>query len=228
MVEAKPAWHRIRHVLLDMDGTILDLGFDAFFWHELVPQRYAQARDLTLADAHAELGPKFRAIEHTLPWYCMDHWSAVTGLDLAALKHEVRHRVSLLQGALDFLHAVRASGRELWLVTNAHPHSWRPKLEQTGLQPLFDRIVSSHDHGAPKEDARFWQALQALHPFDPAAALFADDSLPVLAAARAHGIAELVAIRQPDSQRPLRSIDGFPAVDGLASLLPLIPLASAD
>jgi FMN phosphatase YigB (HAD superfamily) len=43
----RPDWNAIEHVLLDMDGTILDLAFDNYFWMELVPQRYAQARGLT-------------------------------------------------------------------------------------------------------------------------------------------------------------------------------------
>ena len=30
-------WTRIDTILLDMDGTLLDLGFDNFFWREHVP-----------------------------------------------------------------------------------------------------------------------------------------------------------------------------------------------
>jgi putative hydrolase of the HAD superfamily len=38
-------------VLLDMDGTILDLKFDSHFWRELVPTKYAAANALTVVDA---------------------------------------------------------------------------------------------------------------------------------------------------------------------------------
>ena len=34
-------WERIQTVLLDMDGTLLDLRFDNQFWRELVPMHYA-------------------------------------------------------------------------------------------------------------------------------------------------------------------------------------------
>ena len=45
------AWDQVDHVILDMDGTILDLSYDNYFWRELVPQRYAQINGLTLEQA---------------------------------------------------------------------------------------------------------------------------------------------------------------------------------
>ena len=30
-------WDAIDTVLVDMDGTLLDLSFDTFFWREVVP-----------------------------------------------------------------------------------------------------------------------------------------------------------------------------------------------
>ena len=35
-------WNAINTVLLDMDGTLLDLHFDNYFWQEYVPQKYAE------------------------------------------------------------------------------------------------------------------------------------------------------------------------------------------
>ncbi|MGH8506190.1 MAG: GMP/IMP nucleotidase [Stenotrophobium sp.] len=212
-------WSAVELVLLDMDGTVLDLAYDNYFWGELLPQRYAQLHGLTLEQSRRELEPKFTAVQHTLPWYCTDYWSAQTGLNLAALKRETRHLIGPLAGSVEFLHAVRNSGRPIWLATNAHRDSWTLKLEHTGLATLFDRIVCSHDYGVPKEDPRFWHTLQARHPFAPARALFVDDSLPVLRAAREHGIGQVVAISHPDSQQPPREIEDFPAVPRLLSLL---------
>src|SRR5690606_26167576 len=59
-------WDALDTVLLDMDGTLLDLRFDNFFWRELVPQRYAARLGLSLAAARAELVPKFAAKHGTL------------------------------------------------------------------------------------------------------------------------------------------------------------------
>ncbi len=213
-------WPAVEWVLLDMDGTVLDLAYDNYFWRELVPQRYAALQGIELEHARAELAPKFAAVQHTLPWYCTDYWSRTTGLNMAALKHEVRHRIGVLPGVERFLATVRASGRQLWLATNAHPDSWRLKLAHTGLAAQFDRIVCSHDFGAPKESAEFWSALHASHPFDRTRTLFVDDSAPVLAAARQFGIAQVVGLRQPDSSQPERDLPGFDSAKLLADLTP--------
>src|ERR1044071_5092330 len=126
-------WNDVEHVLLDMDGTLLDLKFDNHFWGELLPERYAALHGLTIDQALEQLLPKFRAMQGKLEWYCLDYWSDVTRVDVAALKEEMRHLIAPLQGTEDFLRAVRDSGRKIWLATNAHGKSWRLKLEQTGL-----------------------------------------------------------------------------------------------
>ena len=64
--------------------------------------------------------------------------------------------------------------------------------------------------------------LQARESYEPHHTLMVDDSLPVLRAARRSGIAHLLAVRRPDSQRPAREIDEFPAVDSFGDLLPVI------
>jgi len=218
-------WSQIQHVLLDMDGTVLDLAFDNHFWREVVPQRYAAQHGVSVEAARAELEPHFTQLRGRLEWYCLDHWSGITRLDLAAIKREVRHDIRLLSGSLDFLEAVRRSGKTLWLVTNAHVDSWVVKLDQTGLRHHFDAVICSHDFAAPKEQAEFWRRFVATHPFDPATALFVDDSLPVLRAARAFGIGCTIGVRCPDSRLPRPDLDElmaeFHAVDGLKDLLPI-------
>ncbi|NLD01354.1 MAG: haloacid dehalogenase, partial [Gammaproteobacteria bacterium] len=50
-------WAHIDTVLLDMDGTLLDLHFDNFFWLKYLPQCYAEKNNLSLAQADAYLTP---------------------------------------------------------------------------------------------------------------------------------------------------------------------------
>jgi GMP/IMP 5'-nucleotidase len=212
-------WERIDTVLVDMDGTLLDLAFDNFFWLELVPSTYAELHGLALEEARGRLAEHFTAWAGKLEWYCLDHWSGLLGLDLKVLKREHGHRVRFLPGALEFLAAVRARGKAVWIVTNAHWDTLAVKAQRTGVDRLVDRVVISHDLKAPKESAEFWLELHRRHPFERARALLIEDSVPVLAAARAFGLGYTVAIRRPDSTLPSRSITAYAAVEGVAELL---------
>jgi putative hydrolase of the HAD superfamily len=105
------------------------------------------------------------------------------------------------------------------LVTNAHRDSFAVKAERTGLERLVDSVVCSHDFAAPKESLEFWRALERHVPFDASRTLLVEDSLAVLAAARAYGLKHTLAIRRPDSQQPPRAIADFSSVDGVFELV---------
>lgn len=212
-------WRAIHSVFLDMDGTLLDLHFDNHFWREHVPLRYAQRHGLSVEQSKQALFARFRSVEGTMAWYCVDYWSGELGLDIAALKAEVQHLIAMQPGVAAVLEALRARGKRLVLVTNAHGKSLALKLRRTGLQDYLDAMVCAHDLGRPKEDPVFWQCLQDHEPYDPGRTLLVDDSLPVLRTARRSGLAHLVAVRRPDSRQPAREIDEFPAVDSFADLL---------
>jgi putative hydrolase of the HAD superfamily len=213
-------WDQVDTVLLDMDGTLLDLNYDNSFWQEHLPRHYAEARGLTLAAARAYLEPLFMSQRGRLEWYCVDHWSRELQLDVAALKSRYTDLIAPLPGVERFLDAARAAGKQLWLVTNAHPASLDLKMVTTGFGSRFDAIISSHALGYPKEDARFWPELSARHPFNPARALMVDDNLPVLEAARAYGVGQVLGITRPDTQRPARPLAGVPTVEGVGVLNP--------
>src|ERR1700733_9369389 len=108
-------WPAIDCVLLDMDGTLLDLRFDNWFWANVVPERYAHAKGLSVAAAQAELAPLFTKVAHTLPWYCIDHWSRELDLDIRALKRTAREQIRFLPGAEQFLEKLRLSGKRVVL-----------------------------------------------------------------------------------------------------------------
>lgn len=215
----RPDWSSIDAVLLDMDGTLLDLRFDNDFWLRLVPERFAQRHSLTIDAAREQLAPRFAAVQGTLDWYCTDYWSRELGLDIAALKREVRDQVRYLPGAEMFLAELRRRGLRTVLLTNAHRDSLDIKAAQTDLARHFDAIVSSHQYRAPKESAEFWRRAQEQLQFDVRRSLFVDDSLAVLRAARRFGIAQVFAIAHPDSGDDPRQITEFPSVPAVSDLL---------
>jgi len=212
-------WNAIDTVLLDMDGTLLDLHFDNHFWLQHLPHRYAEHHGISRALAEAELLPLFREHAGTLNWYCTDFWSRELKLSIRDLKREVAHLIALRPDADSFIQALRHAGKQLVLITNAHRDSLSLKLERIELAPYFDRLISSHDYGFPKEDQQFWHALQQDTGFDPARSLFIDDSLPILRSAGRFGVAQLLAVRQPDSQAGPKDTEEFAAVEDYRELL---------
>ncbi|MDF3844527.1 GMP/IMP nucleotidase [Pseudomonas citronellolis] len=212
-------WAGIDSVLLDMDGTLLDLHFDNHFWLEHLPQRYAEHHGISREQADAELLPLFRDNAGQLNWYCLDFWSRELKLSIRDLKREVAHLIALRPDADTFLAALRRAGKRVALITNAHRDSLSLKLERVELAPWFDRLISSHDYGFPKEDQQFWQALRADFGFEPARSLFIDDSLPILRSARAFGVAHLLAVRQPDSRQGAKDTAEFAAVEDYRALI---------
>lgn len=214
-------WTRVDTVMLDMDGTILDLHFDNQFWAHHLPKRYAEHHQMALQDATDKLAPIFSEHVGRLNWYCTDFWSDQTSLDIVALKREISGLIGPLPGAVDFLDAVRASGKALWLVTNAHPASVELKLERTGLAGYFGRIITSHEFGCAKEEPGFWKALLAQYPFTAAQSLFVDDSPAVVEAAAAYGLGQVVGLSMPDSRGMVREHSHGVVAERLVDLLPL-------
>ena len=212
-------WQAIDTVFLDMDGTLLDLHFDNHFWQEHVPLRWAEKHAISVDDAKSELFPRFRAVEGTIDWYCVDYWSRELDLDIAGLKREVAHLIQVHPHVAGFLERLAASHRRVALLTNAHEKVVELKMQRTGLAKHFDTLICAHSFRVPKEDPRFWPALAEDDNFDPERTLFVDDSLPVLQAARDYGIRHLRAVRLPDTQAPPKQTGGFIAIETFDELL---------
>jgi 5'-nucleotidase len=212
-------WKQIDTVLLDMDGTLLDLNFDNYFWKEFVPLKFAAQHGLSVEIAKQQLEPRFKSKEGQLEWYCLDYWSNALQLDIAGLKAEISELIAVLPHVLEFLEKLQHSPRKVILVTNAHRDSLSLKMHKTALQFYFDDIISSHDVGLPKEHQGFWQSLQNMQVFENHNTVLIDDSLAVLHSARQFGIAHLVSISKPDSQLPNRQITDYPAIEDFRALM---------
>jgi putative hydrolase of the HAD superfamily len=214
------AWDKIDSVLLDMDGTLLDLHFDNHFWLDHVPRRYAEKHGMDMEQARREVMSVSRSTQGTLDWYCLDYWSGKLGLDVALLKQEVEHLIAVHPDVIDFLDWLRGENKRLALVTNAHGKSLELKMRRTRLGRYFDQVVCSHDLGLPKEHTDFWKHLRKQLSFDPRHTLLVDDSLPVLRSARDYGIRHLLAVLQPDSKQPPRQAEEFHPIRSFLEIMP--------
>jgi putative hydrolase of the HAD superfamily len=212
-------WPDVDCVILDMDGTLLDLHFDTQLWSELLPRRVAERHGLALDDARIQVSTRLSSERGSLPWYCLEHWSRAFDVDMDGLETELSHLIRPRPGAVDFLAFTRARGLRQVLATNAHPSSLTRKLALTGIGEYFTDVVSSHTVGTSKEHAPFWQALQDQIAFDPARTLFIDDNAQVRAAARAWGIAHIYGIAQPDSRGAVMSAPDCHCLESFAELI---------
>lgn len=213
-------WQQIDTVFLDMDGTLLDLNFDTYFWLEHVPRRFSEKHGIELEQAKTQLMQRYQAIMGTIDWYSIDYWTRELELDIALLKEEVDHLIAVHPYVTEFLDAVRAAGKRVLLVTNAHMKSLELKMDRTRLGGHFDRLVCSHDLGLPKEQPEFWSRLQGVEAFNPRRTLLVDDSLPVLRSAREYGIGWLLAVYEPDTRQPRRDVAEFDAIETFRDILP--------
>jgi GMP/IMP 5'-nucleotidase len=213
-------WHAIDTVLLDMDGTLLDLHFDNYFWLTYLPRRYAQHHSLCPEQATARLHAIFDEKQGTLDWYCLDFWSRELAVDIRALKEEIQHLIAERPHAVHFLSQLGIAGKPRILITNAHRSTLELKLSLTGIGAHLDTIISSHDFGHPKESPLFWAALEQAVSIKPERTLFIDDSLPVLLAAQQYGIGHLLAIDQPDSKQASRNTAPFQGITHFDEILP--------
>ena len=206
-------WSQIQTVLLDMDGTLLDLHFDSYFWGHYLPRVYAERNQLTEQETARILDPLFEDHAGTLNWYCVNFWSDALQLDIMQLKGEVAHNIGYRPAAQEFLAHCQEQVDDLRLVTNSHREVLDLKIRFTELDRYFDYMICSHELGAPKEDVRFWGLLQELRGFDPEATLFIDDSESVLDAAVDFGLKHVYSIAAPDSSRDRDTGSKYPMIE---------------
>lgn len=190
-------------LLLDMDGTLLDLHFDNYFWSTHLPNAYAIAKNIDTKEAIKRLQPHFKQTQGTLDWYCTDYWSAQTGLNILELKTQIKEKIRFLPNVQNTLQALKGKYKEIIIITNAHPDSVLIKNQQTQIASLVDDLISAHEFEACKEEQEFWQKLDKRISLNKAQTLFIDDNLSVLESAHQFGIASLFQITQPDSTQPL-------------------------
>ena len=198
-------WQSIDDVLLDMDGTLLDLHYDATFWlknvHSIVASLTGESEEEIRHRFHEEL----KKHEGTLAWYCTDYWAEFFGIDLIEAKKQLAHLIRFRPHARQFLTALKPLPLRTLIATNAHPDVIRLKLDVVPLGAMVDGIVSSHQYGVAKEHPNFWTALFEDYSIDPNRAVFMDDSPKVLDAADRAGVREVVEIRHPNLSEPPRT-----------------------
>jgi putative hydrolase of the HAD superfamily len=208
--------YEVKTVLLDGMGTLL----------RLVPPAPALARALGVDEATAE-----RAFRAEVDYYLLHQGEGSDPLALADLRRRCADvladaagvpragALEALMGSLRFeafedaapaLAELRSRGLEVVVVSN-WDCSLPEVLERVGLRELVDHVFTSAEVGAPKPDARIFEAALAAAGCDPDDAVHVGDSPQHdVAGARAAGIRPLLLAREGGGD--LRTLEELPAL----------------
>ena len=213
------SWDGIDTVLLDMDGTLIDLNYDNTLWNEHVPRRYAAGHSLKPSQASALLYGTTMANQPKLRYYSVDFWKHRTQLDIDRLHNDLSHLIRYRPNAEVFMKYLRKTGRRAVITTNAHPNSLAIKNSITGLVSQVDASYSAHDFGWAKEERGFWETLSTLELSDPSRTLLIDDNENVLDMAVEFGIGHVLTIAQPDLHKPTRVGLRYPVINDFTEVM---------
>ncbi|MCS5591577.1 MAG: GMP/IMP nucleotidase [Gammaproteobacteria bacterium] len=214
-------WQEIDTVLLDLDGTLLDLNFDLHFWMEYLPLVYSEKHNISHQEAKDTIMPMLNAEMGKLNWYCLDYWQDALEMDIVQLKQSISHLIQVLPHVEDFLNQARANNKKIILATNAHRKTIKLKMAMVNLESHFDDIISSHDYGVAKQEQGFWMQLADELKLNKERAIFFDDSLDVLKSAKEFNIKHIVAISKPSSKREAKTVPGFINIVDFSEVLPI-------
>ena len=208
-------WNSIETFFLDMDGTLLDLAFDNFFWHEHLPKIYSESKKISFSAAKSEFESMYKKKENTMQWYSLKHWSEVLQIDLLSELQITKNRISTLPNVRNFLSFLKKNGIKVFLITNCPRNMLHVKLNQTKLWGYFDEIVSSEDFKFPKESIDFWDLLKEKYEYNNESTVFLDDSKNVIDFSIKHGLKNVFLISCPDSSKKSQDTFGYKSIKGV-------------
>lgn len=212
-------WDDLDAILLDMDGTLLDLAFDNDFWLRQVPKLYASKLGIEFEAAQKQLFDLYHEYKGTLKWYCTDFWSEQLGIDIIKHKYDLAHNIAIRPGTVEFLNKAKSHNKRLVLVTNAHPDTLAIKMDRVLIAKYFDETYSSHQFSHPKESPEFWSRLQQEINVPLNKCLFVDDSEDILTVAQQSGVKLVLSVCQPDSSLPVKDDLRFPHINQLNEII---------
>ena len=212
--------NEIKYVLLDMDGTLLDKYFDDYFWEHLLPEIYAEKKNITFGRAKEELLLRYKAHEGTLNWTDIDFWSREVDIDIPALKEQIKHLIEVHPHVEEFLKMLKQRKKKVFLLTNAHYKVLDIKLKKTRIGRHFDSTVTSFEIGYPKEMQEFWEKTEKQLGFRKEQSLFIDDTKAVLRAAKKFGIKYILYKSLSSSRSEPGNSEEFPSLDDFRELMP--------
>ena len=211
----------IKAVLLDLDGTLLDTVLDLHAAADAMLADLGRA-PIAVEDIRAYVG---RGIPNLVKRVLAGALAAADDPNPPpddALNSFKRHYADVnghhalpFPGVLEGLHALKAAGLALGIVTNKAHAFTVPLLERTGLAHFMDLVVSGDSLPRPKPDAMplIW-ACGRLNVL-PSETLMLGDSIHDFSAARAAGCRIFLVPYGYNEGRDVRALDCDAIVSGI-------------
>jgi len=209
-------WDSIETFFLDMDGTILDLAFDNYFWHDHIPRLYSIKNKISFNKAKIEFEEKYKKRRNTIEWYSLKFWSNELDINLDNELVKTKNRIKIFPGVYNFLNKLKKHKINVVLITNCPREMLNVKFTQAKLWGYFNIIISSEDFGCPKEEDKFWKLLESKIFFDKNKTVFIDDNVNVLECASKYGINHVFGICCPDSSEKKQIIKEYLTLDSIS------------
>tara|TARA_B100000949_G_scaffold230528_1_gene241181 strand:+ start:1041 stop:1685 length:645 start_codon:yes stop_codon:yes gene_type:complete len=190
----------IKNFLIDLDGVILDLKYDSFFWKEHIPKIYSKLHKISYKEAQTITKQIFNYKKKTMDWYDINYWSNMLSFDVNKEKENNMERIALINGSKNFLEDLIRHDKNLYLITNAHPKTLQIKLKKYNIRKYFKSIICSHELNYIKEETQFWYILKNKLNIRFEDSVLIEDSLDNLMAAQSAGLKNLVYVSKKSPQ----------------------------
>tara|TARA_Y100000590_G_scaffold145430_2_gene167250 strand:+ start:19138 stop:19791 length:654 start_codon:yes stop_codon:yes gene_type:complete len=193
---------QVKNFLIDMDGVILDIKYDHFFWQEHMPMEYAKKNDLSLIESKKILHQIFYYKTKTKDWYDLDYWSNMIGIDVLKEKNKKNNmdKIKLNDDAIDFLQVLKKLDKKVFLITNAHKKTLDLKMSKFPLNKYFDNMICSHELNYVKEEIPFWYMLKRKLNINFENTVLIEDTYENIKAAYLSGINNFIYISEVEKQ----------------------------
>ena len=209
-------WDSIETFFLDMDGTLLDLSYDNYFWHKHIPKVYAKINNISYIKSKEIFEKMYKEKQGTLDWYCLNYWSDKLKINLNSELLKTKHKIKIFPGVIDFLLQLKKRDIKIVLLTNCPRDMLNVKFNEKKLWGYFDNIISSEDYGFAKETNEFWNCLDKELIYNKKTTIFIDDNQKVLDFAYRNGIKNIIAINFPDSESKKQIIKNYKSIDSIS------------
>ncbi len=222
---------RWQDCIFDLYGTLADIRTDEnspCFWHAIAAWYRKQGADYPPAALQKlysqfvrQLEEEARTEQNGCPEIHLEHVFALLfqekGISAgdrllqstgAFFRWCSLQKLCLYQGTLALLQALHASGKRVWLLSNAQRMFTMPEIRLLGLEPYFDGICLSSDCGFKKPDPRFFQQLlREQHILPERAVMIGNDAKCDILGAQAVGLSTIYIRSNLSPREPIPKAD---------------------